>query len=97
LIISFPGIILKWPEWWPKVWIKLDNAPAHPIKGKLGAKIDATGGWRWDIGFVHQPANPLTVYHPWPGLLPRHSVTSMSKVPKEHCGHEAFVELPLNT
>jgi hypothetical protein len=19
LIISFPGIILKWPEWWPKV------------------------------------------------------------------------------
>ena len=37
-----PGIILKWPEWWPKkVQIQLDNAPAHPIAVKLGAKIDA--------------------------------------------------------
>ncbi len=57
-----PGIIMKWPAWWPKmVRIQLDNAPAHPIAGKLGAKIDFSlaemnaGGW--DIGFVHQPAN----------------------------------------
>ncbi len=56
------GIILKWPEWWPKkVQIQMDNAPAHPAAGKIGAKIDArlaeinAGGW--DIGFFHQPAN----------------------------------------
>ena len=41
--------------------IQLDITPAHPIAGKLGAKIDArlaemnAGGW--DISFVHQPAN----------------------------------------
>jgi hypothetical protein len=30
-----PGIILKWPEWWPKkVRIQLDNAPSHTIAGK---------------------------------------------------------------
>jgi hypothetical protein len=57
-----PGIILKWPEWWPKrVRIQLDNASSHPIAGKLGAKLDArlaemnAGGWV--ISFVHQPAN----------------------------------------
>ena len=56
------GIIAKWPVWWPKkVQIQLDNTPAHPILGKLGAKIDAhlaqmnAGGW--DIGFIHQPVN----------------------------------------
>jgi hypothetical protein len=58
----FPEIIWKWPEWWPKkMRIQLDNAPAHPVVGKLGAKIDAclaemnTGGW--DISIIHQPAN----------------------------------------
>ena len=58
----FPEIIWKWPEWWPKkMQIQLDNAPAHPVVGKLGAKIDAclaemnTGGW--DISVIHQPAN----------------------------------------
>jgi hypothetical protein len=58
-----PGIIVKWPAWWPKkVQIQLDNAPAHPIAGKLGATIDArltemNAGGCWDIGFVHQPVN----------------------------------------
>ena len=39
----------------------MDIAPAHPIPGRLGAKIDAhlaemnAGGW--DIGFKCQPAN----------------------------------------
>ena len=57
-----PGIILKWPEWWPKkVRIQLDNAPAHPAAGKMGAKIDARlaemNAGRWDIGFFHQSVN----------------------------------------
>ncbi len=73
------GIIIKWLEWWPKkVRIQLDNAPAHPILGRLGAKIDTrlaemnTG--RWDIGFECQPTNspepPTATRLTWPSSMP---------------------------
>ena len=101
-----PGIILKWPEWWPKkVRIQLDNAPAHPVAGKLGAKIDArlaemnAGGW--DISFVHQPANSpdcntldLAFFRAIQSLQYQKSPTNIDEL-IVHV-QEAFAELPLD-
>ena len=101
-----PGIILKWPEWWPKkVRIQLDNAPAHPIAVKLGAKIDAhlaemnAGGW--GISFVHQPANSpdcntldLAFFCAIQSLQYQKSLTNIDEI-IAHV-HESFAELPLD-
>jgi hypothetical protein len=101
-----PGIILKWPEWWPKkVRVQLDNAPAHPIAGKLGAKIDArlaemsAGGW--DISFIHQPAKSpdcntldLAFFRAIQSLQYQKSPTNIDEL-IAHV-HEAFAELPLD-
>jgi hypothetical protein len=101
-----PGTIIKGPEWWPKkVRIQLYNTPAHPIPGRLGAKIDAplaemnAGGW--DIGFVCQPANSpdcntfkLAFFHTIQSLQYQKCAKNINNL-ITHV-QEVFAELPLD-
>jgi hypothetical protein len=83
----------------------MDNAPAHPIVGKMGAMIDArlaemnAGGW--DIGFETQPANSpdcntldLAFFRAIQSL----QYQKCAKNIDEFCAHvlEAFADLPLD-
>ena len=97
---------MTWPEWWPKkVQIQIDNSPAHPIVGRMGAMIDArlvemnAGGW--DIGFENQPANSpdcntldLAFFRAIQSL----QYQKCAKNINELCAHvlKAFVNLPLD-
>ena len=88
----YPGIILKWPEWLAQEGAHpADNVPAHPIVGKLGAKINARleemNACGWDIGFVHQRPSSTPFSH-FNIKSAQRSLTLTRR--------EAFVELPLD-